>query len=210
MSSTLMDAINQARLRVWNQQPDDLLRRGDHRRRRHARRPPTPSARKAWTSPTTAPGATIRWSSRWPTRPGASVPGQPRRQPAVARDGRQLPRTGPSTLCRQAGFRGSSSAATPTSPRPSTWTAGTPRPDPVPVRHRRQAQPDRPGRRPARIGVRLSGTSADASGNHAPAATRAAQAADRPRPRLQDAPHAPGAGRRVRRTGPWPVTATIA
>ena len=29
--------------------------------------PPTPSARRASTSPTTAPGAIIPWSSRWPT-----------------------------------------------------------------------------------------------------------------------------------------------
>ena len=65
---TLMEAINQTRLRVWAQQPPALPSWT-------SMAPwwqPMPNASRAWTSPTTAPGAIIPWSSRWPTRPSRS------------------------------------------------------------------------------------------------------------------------------------------
>ena len=48
--------------------PASFFERGVHRRRRHDGRRPPASARRAWTSPTRACGATSRWWSRWPTR----------------------------------------------------------------------------------------------------------------------------------------------
>ena len=62
----LMDAINQARLRVWRSSPPRSST-GPRSTSTAPSSPPTPSARRASTSPTTAPGATTPWSSRWRT-----------------------------------------------------------------------------------------------------------------------------------------------
>ena len=56
----------------------------------------------------------------------AAVPGQSQRQPPLARAGRRVPRPGHRPVPPGRLSRRSCCGATPTSPRPSTWTAGTP------------------------------------------------------------------------------------
>ena len=65
---TLQDVFNETRLKVWARAAGGVLRRSAHRHGRHVGRSPAASANKAWTSPTRACGAIIRWSCRWPTR----------------------------------------------------------------------------------------------------------------------------------------------
>ena len=55
---TLMDAVNETRLRVWSEQPPSSLPRRSSRAMAPSSRP-TPSASRASTSPTTAPGVII-------------------------------------------------------------------------------------------------------------------------------------------------------
>ena len=63
---TLKEAFNQCRRQIWAQQPPEFFERA--RWMPTAPWPPPPgSARRAWTSPTTASGAITRWWSRWPT-----------------------------------------------------------------------------------------------------------------------------------------------
>ena len=87
--------------------------------------PPTGRASRAWTSPTTAPGATTRWSSAWPI-PAKSSAWSTARQPALARGAR--PSNSIWRSCSAAGPASAASCcgATPTSPRPSNSTPGTP------------------------------------------------------------------------------------
>ena len=55
---TLMDAVNETRLRVWSEQPPSSLPRRSSRAMAPSSRP-TPSASRASTSPMTAPGVII-------------------------------------------------------------------------------------------------------------------------------------------------------
>ena len=183
---TLMDAINEARLRVWAQQPAEFFDGGDPRRRRHARAQRRrvqagdghrlrrhmglPSAgdlagqhRRAavtWSIAAATAPRTNRPTSSW-TRPSPSAAG-----PASAR-----------SCC----------GATPTSPRPSIWTAGTPRATSASSSATRPTIAQGEGRRPAGRRVPPPGTTAAVPDQDRPAPeARAGQAGDRPRARLRE------------------------
>ncbi len=60
---------------------------------------------RAWTSPTTAPGAIIRWSCRWPTPAKCCQHRQPLRQSSLARRGGRRGRSRPCASACEGGFR---------------------------------------------------------------------------------------------------------
>ena len=101
---TLMDAINETRLRVWAQQPAEFFDRGDPRRRRHPRR----HRRRVQAGRRhrlrrhlglSSPGDLAGQHRR------AALPGQSQRQPPLARAGRRRLLDKAIALCRRAGFR---------------------------------------------------------------------------------------------------------
>ena len=101
-----------------------LLRRGLHRRRRDAR----PHRRLVQAGR----GHRLQRGLGLPPAGGlagqhrrAAVPGQPQRQPPLARARRRLPGQGRRPLPPGGVPQDHRTGATPTSPRPSTWTAGT-------------------------------------------------------------------------------------
>ena len=89
----------------------------------------------------------------------ATLPGQPQRQPPLARAGRRLPGQGRRGCAGRPASAGSSCGATPTSPRPNTSTAGTrPRDIRFIFGFDAHAQPQGPGRATPGRGLQLPGT----------------------------------------------------
>ena len=120
---TLMDAINQARLRVWAQQPADFFNEAIL----------DVDGTLVGTDAECKQGVDIAYDGTWGYHPlivslantgRAALPGQSQRQPPLARAGRRLPRQGDRLVPPGRLPAGSSCGATPTSPRPSISTAG--------------------------------------------------------------------------------------
>ena len=110
----LQEAINRARLQVWSASRPRSSPRPPGSTRTPRWCPPTGSASRAWTSPTTAPGATRRCWSRWPTPASRCI------WPCTARTGPPTKESSPSTTGRSScvgapGSPTSCCAATPTS-----------------------------------------------------------------------------------------------
>ena len=196
---TLMDVINRDAAASLGRATPRVLRGGDPRRRRHARRHRRRVQRRhrhrLRRDLGLSPSADLAGQHR-----RTALPGQSQRQPALARAGRRATSTRPSTCAAGPAFAGSCCAATPTSPRPSTSTAGMPTATQFVFGYRRQRQPSRPGPTtcPTRAYSFLERPPRYADQDRAPPAARTTQAADRPGARLQDDPPARGEGRRVR------------
>ena len=121
----LQAVFNATRLKVWRQQPEAFFDGSRSRRRRHDGGNHAASANRAWTSTTKVSGGIILWFSRWPTRASrsswsiaAAIGPATSKPPAIS--------TGRSPSAAGQASRRFACAATPTSRRPSIWTAGTP------------------------------------------------------------------------------------
>ena len=120
----LMDTFNETRLRAWKQQPDDFFDEAFI----DADGTLAPSRRLVQAGRghrlQRGPGATTRWWSRWPTPPSrcswsTAAATAPRTSTPTSTS------TRPPPCAAGRGSARSPTGATPTSPRRSTWTAGT-------------------------------------------------------------------------------------